>query len=330
VGGKVLLRDSKLIVVALVTSGIVISSLGYFYYMNQTDVEKTAISKVFPEQSEEGEEFLGVAKKESKGVAEETNIRPLEAPSKVDIFKEHQPKFDDTAVSRLWFDVRDKNQKLSARQSKFRELVEGVSNILGSGKTPSVVDKFPAVLTSRDKYGFFQDFYTYPNGSVNMVTMVAPEVVKDSDRTVIFVAVKVGSSTTVKVFRGLNTIPTNSAIVSGKNNYLLISGSCLDENIYTTKETQGLFGLKLKGDGATLVNVRKDILLKNAQVRLDGNVLRVKGSPAPQAFTDSPGDDQIATVIYLTTIGADDKETDYKTGIVGDVLELVQTTEFNN
>lgn len=225
---KSLLYVAGGLTVALVAGTIVVAN-------NASPSKQEIQAKVFSNQIASGSKTTG----EQPGVTREgrislNDISPLEIdknkpvqgtvtniiPAPVEVKEEaFSNESLDEKLSRYWFKLRQVDKSVDDL-NMVRSLL---FSSLDGGKFPSIVGKFPLLLTETSSYGFNETFFPYPNGSVHLVTMVTPEVGKE-DRIYVYITVNVGSNHYTKELTGLNVIPQDFAQTSGDSNAIIITG----------------------------------------------------------------------------------------------------------
>lgn len=318
--------NSKPVVVAgCVIAGVLVCGLLIYYFQETKPDSNRIVSQVFDNgTSKEVDTERPILKSDADGLADIDTIKPIQGKVEDKKKKESEStiKYSDSQLSKLWFDARNEELSLDQRKQAWDELLAGIPQLLEAGQTLSIVESFPAVLTDKDKYGFFESFYTYPNGTLDVLTVVGPPgVVSDSSRTVTFTTIEVSGKRHVDVFKDLNMVPVDFAVVSGSDNYLLVSGAELNDKLYSLQETPVLLGFHITASKVSLTPFADGIKLQDTDVEIVNDVLRFKNFKlAPDRFTNSEGDDQIATTIYVVT--GEEETHEYEMKVINGKITL--------
>lgn len=293
------------IIIACAIAAVLVVGTSYYYAQKQQTPEQV-VAKVFDNQPTTGEKFVAPvvsAAPNTINVNEISNISgniPSETtpPGSVSVNE------IDSNISKLWYDLRtgiDTKDKL----------LKQIELALQKGKTPSIVSKFPLYLTDVSSVGFQEFFSAYPNGNVKMLTLVLPSSVNAPDRLVYYFTVTVGDNIFVKMFSDLDVLPVEIATVTGENNYLMVSGSRLNDKMFTEHESLGMFAVSLRTDSIKLVETGEFTdNPKYTTITDDHGVLRFSGG-SPYIYTEVEQEDRLPAVLYLATSG-DEEQLVYK------------------
>jgi hypothetical protein len=250
-----------------------------------------------------GQEFIPVVPKKVDGAIQASELKPLESTkvSPVPLPTTSPDAFID--LNHMWFDFNEGNYTDSNKEEKLTTFVKGLNDSFGQGKIPQIVNQYQLVLKDKKSYGFLDSIQPFPNGMIHVVTLVAPPIVPDDQRTFIFLVVQTEESKRSQVFKGLDVVPSDFAI--SPNGYLLVYGSKLDDSTFKNGETLSLLGFKVTTSGAELAEFKKlTDVPKFVTTQEDKNVVRfiVKdGKLTPYAYANNEQEGAIATKLFIVT-----------------------------
>jgi hypothetical protein len=286
------------------------------------------------------EEDIAVATETSNGLWQTPAPKPSVEPSpSVNISPTEEPK--DSAVipetiatpeivlgenreediAKMWFDLRGENASLDLMNM----LVSSIAGELDKGIVPQVVARFPLSLIDSTDFGFQHNTLYTPEGSVNIITMVAPPTISVGDRTVLFVTSEpeLGAYKT-DVYVDVDMVISNIGRAKVANDfYFFLGGEVFDESILTDNGSIGLLSVKTDGKSTEMVSFDSSFdSLENTTSLLKDNAMYLQPDSkgfAPFFYTEVENEGQSTDELYLVTTGPDNTvmyEIGVKEGLV--------------
>jgi hypothetical protein len=359
------MKNNKVVIaLTCVISVAVVGILGYAYFKESNRDSAAEIDKVFGKTGTKQGTFVPPVVTPNEGVARQDQNKPLSAEVKPNTDKQvgigdvaSKPdtgpvpgpsksmppaapstgKSDQLKVeadlSKLWFDLKQKEYSAADKLTMVDKIVGLVNESLGKGNIPAVVDRYPAVMSDKEQYGFLRAVFPYPNGLVRVITFIAPPIGEDNKRTSVFVSVTVDGKSHSEVFKELDVVPVTYAVSSGETSAILVSGSKLDNTMFKQGEKIAVLGFSVKTDKVSLMQLSETSeSMKYAKATEDKGVYRLtgtEGSSAPYVFTEVVSEGMAPDKLFVITSNGKQK-LQYAMDTNGNELAIKFVREVNN
>ena len=319
------MRDRSRVLALLGLGGIAVLALLIVYLQHQPSQDKPTVSAA--PQIVNGAD--SPPKKEiNPGLTERTAAAPVTQDDKVVIIGQDSPKpiqaptvpevvvntpsskpstpqqSQQTDTQSLWAFIVDTSKTKEERTQAVTKFKESFSKNLQTGNVPPFVNKNVLLMTSEEDSGFTTSMYSFPNATLELVTVVLPNIVANEQRTILYTILTQDKKVTLTAFEGLDIVSTEKSVsVSNGVNYVQLAGAKLNKQIFKSGEITRMVALKVSTNNITTIPFDNSVNNIGVVTQVDSNnVLTIdtkNPSHTPFVYTESETEGSVPNRIHL-------------------------------